>query len=144
MAVECTAYCPFCHSCTCCLQVFLELFPSGPWLFGYSSKYPSDSLIRNLARSSCAWPVDGGVMLLPLTDNAPNGAYWKIQKLWNTSVANSIPISCFATIWLRRSWDSSLLLPIIRCLLCGTLVTKKKPFIAHQYILTQLTLISTD
>ena len=72
MAVECIAYCPFCHSCTCCLQVFLELFPSGPWLFGYSSKYPSDSLIRNLARSSCAWPVDGGVMLLPLTDNAPN------------------------------------------------------------------------
>ena len=51
--------------------------------FGYSSTYPSDSLIRNLARSSCGvagWY--GGVMLLPLMGTAPNYLLedWEVVK----------------------------------------------------------------
>ncbi|XP_051540008.1 uncharacterized protein LOC127432698 [Myxocyprinus asiaticus] len=91
MAVECTAYCFLCDDGTCCLQVFLELFPSGPGLLGYTSDDSSDSLVRNLVRSSCAWLVDDGVMLLPLADNGPNGAYWKIQKLLYQVVRSICP-----------------------------------------------------
>ncbi len=49
----------------------------------------------------------------------------------------------FATITLRRSWESSLLLPIMKCFLCDTLVMRHL-FIGHQLVLNQLILISTD
>ena len=51
-----------------------------------------------------------------------------------------MPSVCFATIRLRRYWARSLLLPIMRCPLCDTLVMRNL-FICHQLGLNQLILI---
>lgn len=103
--------------CICCLKVFLELFPCGPWLLGYSSDCTSASMVGNLAWSSSACLVHGGVKFLLLADNGPSGAYWQIQKFWNTSV---IPLTCFAAVRLGlgrtpRFYPS--------CFLCNIFVT---------------------
>ena len=54
-----------------------------------------------------------------------------------------MPSVCFATIRLQRSWERSLLLPIMICFLCDTLVMRHL-FIGHQLGLNQLILICTD
>ncbi len=54
-----------------------------------------------------------------------------------------MPSVCFAAIRLQRFWESSLLLPIMKCFLCDTLVMRHL-FIGHQLELNQLILISTD
>ena len=54
-----------------------------------------------------------------------------------------MPSVCFSTISLRRSWDSSLLLPIMKCFLSDTLVMRNL-FIGHQLGLIQLILICTN
>ena len=54
-----------------------------------------------------------------------------------------MPSVCFATIRLRRSWESSLLVPIMRCFLCDTLVMRNL-FIGHQFGLNQMMFICTD
>lgn len=70
VAMECIPYCCLGNNCTSCLQIFLELFPSG-----YFSDKSSDSLIRYFARGSYEWPVDG-VVLLPLVDNGRMVCTW--------------------------------------------------------------------
>ncbi len=59
------------------------------------------------------------------------------------SIEILLPSVSFATIRLRRSWESSLLLPIMKCFLCDTLVMRHL-FLGHQLGLNQLILISTD
>ena len=54
-----------------------------------------------------------------------------------------MPSVCFATIRLRRSCKSSLLLPIMRCVLCDTLVMRHL-LIGYQLGLNQLILICTE
>ena len=51
-----------------------------------------------------------------------------------------MPSVCFATIRLQRSFASSLLLPIMRCPMCDTLLMRNL-FIGHQLGLNQLILI---
>lgn len=53
-----------------------------------------------------------------------------------------MPSACFPTIRLWRSWESSLVLPIMRSLFCDTLVMSHL-FISCWFGLNQLTLICT-
>ena len=118
-----------------------EALHCGPWLLDNSSDYNFHSSVRNLARSTWSWPVYSEMMFFPLPDYGPNSAHLNIQKFRN--VSEPMPSVCFATIRLRRSWESSLLLPIMRCFLCDTLVIWHL-FIGHQLGLNQLIFICTD
>lgn len=96
---SCITYRSLFDDCTCCFQVFLELFL---WL-------------EVLSRSSCVSSVNSVVMFLPPTDNSPNGAHKNIEELRNLLVTSS-------TGMLRRSWESSLRHPTTKCFLYNSLV----------------------
>ena len=84
-------------------------------------------------------------MFFPLPDYGANSANWNIQKFRNASVTNGISMFCNKKVVkvLHRSCEGSLLLPIMRCFLCDTLVMRHL-FIGHQLGLNQLILICTD
>lgn len=78
-----------------------------------------------IVRSIWSWPVYGDAKFFPLLDDDPNGAHCHFQKFQNVPVTNFTQfLLCFATIRLRGSSDSSLLLPIIGCFLCDILVMR--------------------
>lgn len=113
VAVECIAYCFLCDNCTCCLQVLLELFLSGPWLLGYSSDCPDQKSCEELlcvALMEEWWSFHLWIMVsMVLTETFRSCEIWSCETckfhLW-----------CSATILLRRSWESCLPLLILRCL----------------------------
>ena len=106
-----------------------KLFLNAPWILSYTLLTITLWLPGNVVRSSCTWPVEGEgwVMFLPLPENAPNSLYWKIQTFCKSSVTSSIEMKH----QIVKVLGNSLLLPIVRCFLCDTLVT-----IAHQHVLT--------
>ena len=109
---------------------------SGPWLFD-TSNYSMDSSVRNFARSTRPWLVNGVMMFFTLPDNGPNSAHW-FQKFRYSSVTNAM-----LCVFLQKACEglgTTLLLPIMKCFFSDTLIMRNL-LIGHELGLIHLILI---
>ncbi len=139
-AVECHTYCFLWDNCTCYFQVYLKILKRGPWPLDKSS----DNYFTSRSEILRGAPGHGQFMVKRyhfhfwiMAPKVLNETY-RAHEMWP-----SVTISMFCNNNFAKFWERSLLLPIIKCFLCDTLVTRHL-FTGHQLGLNQLILISTD